>query len=182
MLADTATPSARRFWGSWPLPNSLTPVCTARQSSKSFQNTTPRKDGKPARLNHSRAVPPSLTLPTSQKEYPGRFWGLRPPPDPGHLLDADAGEPARRSPIYRCRERPPSPWFRSFRPTWSPPSPKQRAPGGLAPSLPEVAPELTQMAAARSQARCPLSAFQHVSVSAFPLTAPAAASAQSSAA
>ena len=126
-------------------------------------------------------LPPSLTLPTSQKEYPGRFWGLRPPPDPGHLLDADAGEPARRSPIYRCRERPPSPWFRSFRPTWSPPSPKQRAPGGLAPSLPEVAPELTQMAAARSQARCPLSAFQHVSVSAFPLTAPAAASARSSA-
>ena len=71
-------------------------------------------------------LPPSLTLPTSQETYPGRFWGLRPPPDPGLLLDADAGEPARRSPIYRCRENTPFPWFRSFRPTCSHPTPQAR--------------------------------------------------------
>ena len=81
-------------------------------------------------------LPPSLTLPTSQKEYPGRFWGLRPPPDPGLLLDANAGEPARRSPIYRCRENTPFPWFRSFRPTWSPPPPEAARPRRARPIAP----------------------------------------------
>ena len=71
-------------------------------------------------------LPPSLTLPTSQETYPGRFWGLRPPPDPGLLLHANAGEPARRSPIYRCRENTPFPWFRSCRPTCSHPTPQAR--------------------------------------------------------